>query len=78
MVLGAAQCGSGWGYAPFPLKAFRKQLERETRVVVLREEDYTSKKCSSCSFTPPAPLHPKAAAAAFLIFVQLGHQLTQK
>lgn len=52
IVLGAAQCSSGFGYFPGPMKKLRRYLEEEYpgRVVVL-DEHYTSKRCSKCAFS---------------------------
>jgi len=50
VVLGAAQCSSGFGYFPGPVKELRRRLEQHTRVVVL-DEHYTSQRCSKCAFT---------------------------
>jgi hypothetical protein len=47
VVYGAAECSSGFGYFPGPVKELRKRLELHTRVVVLDEHN-TSKRCSRC------------------------------
>jgi hypothetical protein len=46
VVLGAAQCSSGFGYFPGPIKELRRRLALHTRVVVLEEPQ----RCSKCAF----------------------------
>ena len=49
VVFGAAQCHSGFGYFPAPVKGLVRRLRRHTNVVIL-DEHYTSKRCSKCAF----------------------------
>ena len=53
VVFGAAQCFSGWGYSPSPIKDLKKRLRSHTRLVVL-DEHFTSQRCSTCAFREPA------------------------
>ena len=49
VVFGAAQCHSGFGYFPAPVKGLVRRLRRQTNVVIL-DEHYISKRCSKCAF----------------------------
>jgi len=59
VVLGAAECSSGFGYFPGPVKELRRRLELHTRVVVL-DEHYTSQRCSKCAFAVRNPVYRSA------------------